>query len=107
MFKISQVKHNSLDYHLHVQNTQILRMDNPCFFQMSFFSTYCAPFLLKIEKNLNIDYKGKRTSTDENCFKTHLNTCGSKVLLTLKNMDFENVHLTKVNHIYVIEVMNA
>jgi hypothetical protein len=40
-------------------------------------------------------------------FITLLNTFGSKVLLTLKNMDFENVPLTKVVHIYVIEGMNA
>ncbi len=31
----------------------------------------------------------------------------SKVLLTLKILDFENVVLTKVVHIYLIEVMNA
>jgi hypothetical protein len=36
---------------------------------------------------------------------THLNTFGSKVLLTLKIMDFESV--TKVVHIYVIEGMDA
>jgi hypothetical protein len=36
-----------------------------------------------------------------------LNTFSSKVLLTLKNMDFENVPLTKFAHIYVIEGMNA
>jgi len=35
--------------------------------------------------------------------KTHLNTFGSKVLLTLKIMDFENVPLIKVVHIYVID----
>jgi hypothetical protein len=40
-------------------------------------------------------------------FLTLLNTFGSKVLLTLKNMDFENEPLTKVVHIYVIEGMNA
>jgi hypothetical protein len=40
-------------------------------------------------------------------FITHLNTFGSKLLLTLKIMDFENVTLTKVVHIYVIEGMNA
>jgi len=40
-------------------------------------------------------------------FITHLNTFGSKVLLTLKIMDFENVVLTKVIHIYVMEGMNA
>jgi hypothetical protein len=39
--------------------------------------------------------------------KTNLNTFGSNVLLTLKIMDFENVAVTKVVHIYVIEGMNA
>jgi hypothetical protein len=29
------------------------------------------------------------------------------MFLTLKIMDFENVFLTKVVHVYVIEVMNA
>jgi hypothetical protein len=36
-----------------------------------------------------------------------LNTFGSKGLLTLKIMNFENVFLTKVVHVYVIEGMNA
>jgi hypothetical protein len=36
-----------------------------------------------------------------------LNTFGSKVLLTLKIMDFENVLLTKVVHVYVMKDMNA
>ncbi len=36
-----------------------------------------------------------------------LSTFGSKVFLTLKIMDFENVPLTKVVHVYVIEGMNA
>jgi hypothetical protein len=40
-------------------------------------------------------------------FITDLNTFGSKVLLTLKIMDFENVHLTKVVDVYVIEGINA
>jgi hypothetical protein len=40
-------------------------------------------------------------------FITHLNTFGSKVFLTLKITDFENVLLTKVVHIHVIEGMNA
>ncbi len=31
----------------------------------------------------------------------------SKVFLTLKILDFDNVALTKVVHIYVIDVMNA
>jgi len=40
-------------------------------------------------------------------FITHLSTFGSTMFLTLKIMDFENVILTKVVHIYVIEGMNA
>jgi len=40
-------------------------------------------------------------------FITHLITFGSKMFLILKIMDFENVALTKVVHIYVIEGMNA
>jgi hypothetical protein len=40
---------------LHVQTTQTLRMDNPYFFQTSFFSIKCAPFFLKIGKDINID----------------------------------------------------
>jgi hypothetical protein len=40
-------------------------------------------------------------------FITNLNTFGSKVFLTLKIMDFKNVPLTKVIHVYVIKGMNA
>jgi hypothetical protein len=40
-------------------------------------------------------------------FITHLNTFGSKMFLTLKIMDFGNVVLTKVIHIYVIKGINA
>jgi hypothetical protein len=40
-------------------------------------------------------------------FITHLSTFGSKMFLTLKIMDFENVALTNVVHIYVIEGKNA
>jgi hypothetical protein len=40
-------------------------------------------------------------------FMTNLNKFGSKVLLILKIMDFENVPLTKVVHVYVIEDMNT
>jgi hypothetical protein len=38
---------------------------------------------------------------------TNLSTFGSKVFLTLKIVDFENVFLTKVVHVYVIGCMNA
>ncbi len=40
-------------------------------------------------------------------FIVDLSTFGSKVLLTLKIMDFENVLLTKVIHVYVIDDMNG
>jgi hypothetical protein len=40
-------------------------------------------------------------------FITNLSTFGSNVFLTLKIMNFENVILTKVVHIYVIRDMNA
>jgi hypothetical protein len=40
-------------------------------------------------------------------FITNLSTFGSKVFLTLKIMDFKNVSLTKLVHVYVIEGMNA
>jgi hypothetical protein len=36
-----------------------------------------------------------------------LNIFGSKMLLTLKIMDFENEPLTKIDHVYVIKGMNA
>ncbi len=40
---------------LHLQNTQTSKMDNPWFFQMSFFSTKCVPFPLKIGENFIIN----------------------------------------------------
>jgi hypothetical protein len=40
-------------------------------------------------------------------FITDLNTFGSNVLLILKIMDFRNMALIKVVHIYVIEGMNT
>jgi hypothetical protein len=40
-------------------------------------------------------------------FIIDLNTFSSKVFLTLKIMDFENVPLTKIVHVYVIKGMNA
>jgi hypothetical protein len=39
-------------------------------------------------------------------FITHLSTFGSKVFLTLKIMDFENMPLTEVVHIYMIKGVN-
>jgi hypothetical protein len=43
----------------------------------------------------------------KNIFITHLNSFASKMFLTLKIMDFGNVFLTKVIHIYAIDGMNA
>jgi hypothetical protein len=40
-------------------------------------------------------------------FITNLNTFASKLLVTLKIMDFENVLSTKIIHVYVIKGMNA
>jgi hypothetical protein len=51
--------------------------------------------------------KGRGLELMKIIFITNLNTFGSKVLLTLKIMDLENVPLTKVVHVYVIEGMNA
>jgi hypothetical protein len=43
--------------------------------------------------------KEKRLELIKNVFIIHLSTFGSKVFLTLKIMDFENVVLTKVVNI--------
>jgi hypothetical protein len=43
----------------------------------------------------------------KNVFIIDLNTLGLNMFLTLKIIDFENVALTKVVHIYVIEGVNA
>jgi hypothetical protein len=40
-------------------------------------------------------------------FIIEFSTFGSKVFLTLKIMDFENVPLAKVVHVYVIKAMNV
>jgi hypothetical protein len=42
-----------------------------------------------------------------NFFITHLSIFDSKMLLMLKILDFENVPLKKIVHIYVIEGMNV
>jgi hypothetical protein len=43
----------------------------------------------------------------KNVFIIDVSTFGLNMFLTLKIIDFENVALIKVVHIYVIEVMNA
>ncbi len=83
-------------------------MDNLCFFQTSFFSTKFAPFFLKIGKNLTlIIRKAKGLELMIFSLIIDLSTFRSKMFLTLKIMDFENVPLTKVVYVYVIKGMNA
>jgi len=60
-----------------------------------------------LEKIILMIRRVKGLELMKNVFITHLSTFGSKVILTLKIMDFENVALTKVVHIYVIEGTNA
>jgi hypothetical protein len=55
----------------------------------------------------NVSLKAKGLELLNFFYITNLSTFGSKVFLTLKIMDFKNVALTKVVHIYVIEGMNA
>jgi len=127
MFERSQVNHNGLDFHkifgiysinckvymletwpkskkkLHVQNIQGLKMDNFYFFQiLFFFLPNVHHSFWKSEKILTLILELLKI-----IFITDLNTFGSKVFLTLKIMDFENVFLTKVVYVYVIEGMNT
>jgi hypothetical protein len=51
--------------------------------------------------------RAKRLEPMKIDFIINLSTLSSKLFLTLKIMDFENVSLTKVVHVYVIENMNA
>ncbi len=80
---------------LHVQSIQTSKVDNPIFFKRFFF-TKCAPFLLKSNMILTLMIRrAKGLKLLNYVFLTDLNTFGSKVFLTLKIMDFENVALTK------------
>ncbi len=51
--------------------------------------------------------RAKELELIKNKIITNLKTFDSKIFLTLKIMDFENVLLTKVVHVYVIKGMNA
>jgi hypothetical protein len=67
------------------------------------FLTKCAPFHLKIKRILTLMIKKtKGLEMMKFDFITHLNTFGSKVFLSLKIMDFQNVFLIKVVHKYMI-----
>ncbi len=86
-------------------------MDKLCssviFFKHPFFLLNVHHSFWKLEMILTlIVRKAKGFELMKIVFITHLSTFGSKVLLTLKIMDFESVALTKVVHIYVIEGMN-
>jgi hypothetical protein len=51
--------------------------------------------------------RAKRVELMKIVFINNLSTFGSNVLLTLKIMDFKNVALINIFHIYVIEGMNV
>ncbi len=81
---------------LHVQSTQTLKMDYPYFFQTSFFSTKCAPFLLKVREDFNIDvYKGKRTWIDEIIFYNQFEHIWFKCAFDITNYGFRKCDLNK------------
>ncbi len=74
------------------------------FFQMSFFLTKCA----QLDKILTLMIiKAKGLEVMKIVYITNLSTFGSNMFLTLKIMDFENVVLKNVVHIYVIKVVNT
>jgi len=79
------------------------------FFKHYFFFPNVHHFFWKLKRILTAIIK--RTKGFElmkfNDFTIHLSTFASKVFFTLKILDFENVHLTKIIYIYVIEGMNA
>jgi hypothetical protein len=76
------------------------------FLKISFFGTPTmnGPSIWKLERILTLMIRrAKGFELVKIVFLTNLNTFGSKVFLTLKSMDFENVPLTKVVHVYVIK----
>jgi hypothetical protein len=91
---------------LHVQSTQTSRVHNLSFFQTFLLKTKCTPFVLKIGKILTLNIK-KVKGLEIMILIINLNTFGSNMFFTLKFMDFENVVLVTIVHIYVIEGMNA
>jgi hypothetical protein len=74
---------------LHVWSTQSSKVDGLYFFLTSFFFTKCAPFLLKIGEDFNIDdYKCKRTWTNENCLYSQFEHISFKHAFDLENYGF-------------------
>jgi len=86
---------------LHVQSIQTFKI-NSLFFLPNVHHSFW-----KLERILTLKRRAKGLELMKFFFITNFSTFGSNVLLTLKIMDFENVTLTKVLHIYLIEGMNA
>ncbi len=86
---------------LHVQNTQTLRVGLfLVFFKHPFFLPNVHHSFWKLERILTLMIRREKGfELIKNVFITHLSTFGSKMFLTLKIMDFENVALTKVVNI--------
>ncbi len=79
-----------------------------CFFSNVLFLPNVHHFFWKLTRILTLMIRrAKGFELVKIIFMIDLNTFGSKVLLILKIMDFENVPLTKIVHVYVIEDMNA
>ncbi len=79
------------------------------FFKCSFFIPNVHHSFWKLKRILTLIIRMVKGFELMNCFfTTHLSTLVSKMFLTLKIMDFENVTLTKsCSYIYVIKGMNA
>jgi hypothetical protein len=93
---------------LHVENIQTLKVDNFYFIQMFFFLPNVHHSFFKLERILTFIIKNAQGfEVMKIVFITNLSTFGSKVFLTLKITNFENVSLTKVIHVHVIEGMNC
>ncbi len=60
-----------------------------------------------LKRILTLFRKAKGFELIKIVFIIDLSTFGLNMFLTLKIMDFENVALTKVVHVYVIEDMNV
>ncbi len=77
-------------------------------FFIHLFSTKYASFFLKLQRILTLMIKrAKGFELMKMVCISNWSTFGSKVFLTLKVMDFENVFLTKNIHVHVIKGMNA
>ncbi len=120
IFERSQVKHNNLDYNKFFEvffinckfymfkAFKLQQWTIIVFFKRLFFLPNMHHFFSKLERILTLMIRrAKGFKLRKIVSITNLNTFGLKVLLTLKIMDFENVPLIKVVHVYVIEGMNA